>query len=196
MRAVIGIGNPGSRYLRNRHNAGFLLLDFFALEKSLSFKPSTGDYHYTRADIDSSEFILVKPSGYVNRSGIAALQVKEKYNLDVKEILVLVDDINLPAAQIRVRESGGDGGHNGVGSIIYHLESDQFSRIRMGIGNEFEKGKMADYVLEDFTDEELIQLKASFQIACALINEFITGGVKKMLDYNSKIPGLNNSAEK
>ena len=164
-------------------------------EHSLSFKPSTGDYFYTRSKINSSEFLLVKPSNYVNRSGIASVQVKEKYNLDIKDILVLVDDINLPASQIRVRESGGDGGHNGISSIIYHLASDQFPRIRIGIGAEFEKGKMADYVLEDFTEDEFLILNKSFPTGSVLIKEFILGGVKRMLDYNSRIPGVNNNTQ-
>ena len=187
MRAVIGIGNPGSRYKRNRHNAGFLLLDFIARELDLTFKASSGDYYYTRSEINSSGFILVKPASYVNRSGICALQLKEKYQLDIKDILVLVDDINLPLAQIRVRERGGDGGHNGTSSIIYHLESDQFPRIRIGIGASFEKGKMADYVLEDFTETEAEQLNKSFKIGSELVKSFIFGGIKGMLDYNSKI---------
>jgi PTH1 family peptidyl-tRNA hydrolase len=187
LRAVIGIGNPGSRYIRNRHNAGFLLLDYFAREHSLTFKASSGDYYYTRSEINSSGYILVKPSGYVNRSGISALQVKEKYKLDIKDILVLVDDINLPLAQMRVRESGGDGGHNGTSSIIYQLESDQFPRIRIGIGAGFEKGKMADYVLEDFTETEEILLIKSYKTGSELIKAFILEGIKGMLDFNSRI---------
>lgn len=195
MRAVIGIGNPGIRYLKNRHNAGFLLLDFIAEENSLSFKSSSGDYYFTRSKIHSSEYTLVKPSNFVNNSGIAALQVKEKYNLEIKDILVVVDDVNLPTGELRIRESGGDGGHNGISSIIYHLNSDQFPRIRIGVGGSFEKGKMAEYVLEDFSADEFLLLKKAFETGSALVKEFILGGIKSMLDYNSRIPGNTNSTQ-
>jgi peptidyl-tRNA hydrolase, PTH1 family len=189
VRVVIGIGNPGSRYSMNRHNAGFLLLDFFAQKNLLSFKASTGDYYYVQSNLKSFDYLLVKPSRYVNNSGLAALQIVQKYNPDIKDILVAVDDVNLPVGEIRVRESGGDGGHNGINSIIYHLDSDQFPRIRIGVGSDFEKGKMAEYVLTDFSKEEFIILEKTFQTGADLISEFIHGGIKQMLDYNSRLPG-------
>lgn len=186
MRAILGIGNTGRNYLKNRHNAGFILLDYFAEKHSLSFKPSKEDYYYCSGKIGDSEFLLIKPTTYVNNSGIAALQVSQLHHLNTSDLLVVYDDINLEVASVRVRASGGDGGHNGISSIIYHLQSETFPRIRIGIGNNFEKGFMADYVLSDFSNEEFAALKDTFEYSSGLLEEFIKGGLKQLLDANSK----------
>ena len=187
MRLILGIGNPGKRYTFNRHNIGFMFLDYLAEKESLSFLPSKGDFYYAEGSLNSSEYNLIKPSTYVNNSGAAALQALQLNNVEVKDLLVIVDDINLNLGDFRVRVSGGDGGHNGISSIIYHLNSNQFPRIRIGIGDSFENGKMADYVLTNFSKEEIESLKKSFSLGIILTKEFIKGGIKQMLDANSKL---------
>ena len=187
MRLILGIGNPGKRYTFNRHNIGFMFLDYLAEKESLSFLPSKGDFYYAEGSLNSSEYNLIKPSTYVNDSGAAALQALQLNNVEVKDLLVIVDDINLNLGDFRVRVSGGDGGHNGISSIIYHLNSNQFPRIRIGIGDSFENGKMADYVLTNFSKEEIESLKKSFSLGIILTKEFIKGGIKQMLDANSKL---------
>jgi PTH1 family peptidyl-tRNA hydrolase len=182
----LGIGNEGSRYKNNRHNVGFIFLDYFAEKKSLSFIPKD-DYLISRGYLPGSEFILIKPSTFVNNSGIAALQIKEKYNLEIADLLVVVDDINIGTSEFRIRKSGGNGGHNGVASIIYHLNSNQFPRLRIGIGNEFNEGEMASYVLSDFKIDEKKTLFKTFDICLILIEEFIKGGIKAMFDANSRL---------
>ena len=121
MRVIFGIGNPGIRYENTRHNAGFLLLDFFAQRKSLSFKETTGEYFEAEGNISDKHYILIKPTTYVNNSGIAARQDIDKYSLPIEDFLVVCDDTNLKNYLLRVRLSGSDGGHNGLNSIIYHL---------------------------------------------------------------------------
>jgi PTH1 family peptidyl-tRNA hydrolase len=187
VRILLGIGNPERRYSSNRHNVGFMLLDYFANEHSIDFKPSKFDYYFAKGNLSSNSFLLVKPTTYVNNSGVAALQAVKKYETNIEDFLVIVDDVNLQFADIRIRKSGGDGGHNGINSIIFHLQSDQFPRIRIGIGNNFAEGQMADYVLTDFSEGEKKVLLDTFKTGTTLLEEFITGGVNRMLDANSKL---------
>ncbi len=187
MRIILGIGNPGSRYQFNRHNVGFMLLDHFANKYSLSFNPSKGDYYFAEGKIEDMEYLLVKPTTYVNNSGFAAFEILKKYEINTTDLLVVCDDVNLDVADLRLRASGGDGGHNGVSSIIYHFASNAFPRLRIGIGNDFEPGYLAEYVLTDFNQSELKELEKCFNTGALLIEEFIKGGIKQMLDANSKL---------
>ena len=196
MRVLFGIGNPGSRYLSNRHNVGLMFLDFFAVTHSLTFTPSKNDYYVAEGKILNESFSLIKPTTYVNQSGIAALQVVQNYNIPVTDFLLLHDDLNLEFPALRVKVSGGDGGHNGVYSVIYHLSSEEFSRLRFGIGNEFEKGEMAEYVLTDFNNDEMKQLEESFKTAAYLAEEFIKGGIKNLLDANSSLTKAKKDRDK
>ena len=187
MRIVFGIGNPGNRYSQTRHNSGFLLLDQYAQKNSLSFAASKYDYFFAEGKTAQSGFFLIKPTTYVNNSGLAALQVIEEYNIPISDFLVVADDINLETGKIRIRVGGGDGGHNGLNSVIYHLNSDDFPRLRIGVGNNFGKGEMADYVLSQFTKDELPLIASAIDSSVILIDEFIQGGLKQMLDANSKM---------
>ncbi len=195
MRLILGIGNPGSKYKNNRHNVGFIILDHLASLNSISFTSARGDYYSASGSLEGNEYQLIKPTTYVNNSGLAARQVLEKYKLDVKDLLVIHDDINLSQSEIRIKARGGDGGHNGLNSLIYHLMSDEFPRIRIGVGNDFEKGEMADYVLSDFSSEEMKELNNNFETIKILINEFVTGGVNKLLDANSRISNPDKNSD-
>jgi len=192
VRIILGIGNPEPRYQQNRHNVGFMLLDYFAQKHSLKFKPSKQDYYFCEGKIRSENYNLVKPSTYVNDSGIAAKQVLNKLKIENTQMLVVCDDVNLKLSEVRIRVSGGDGGHNGLGSIIYHLNDYNFPRLRIGVGNNFDRSNMADYVLSDFTEEEIEELIKTFDNGLTLLEEFIIGGIKQMLDANSKINKQQN----
>lgn len=194
MQAIFGIGNPGIRYEHTRHNAGFLLLDYFAQEKSLNFKETTGEYLEAKGKISDQNYVLIKPVTYVNNSGIAARQVFDKYNLVPEDFLVLCDDTNLKNYILRVRLSGGDGGHNGLSSIIYHLITDQFPRIRIGIGSNPSEIALSDYVLSEFSKNELDEYQNTFIRGSQLIEEFIFGGSKKMLEANSILMKSENQS--
>ena len=193
MRIIFGIGNPGRRYQYNRHNVGFMFLDYLANSLSIQFTPSKSEYYFKEGKLNGQCFCLIKPSTFVNNSGIAALEAIQKYNIDIKDFLFVYDDLNLEFPLLRIRVSGGDGGHNGLNSIIYHLASEDFPRLRFGIGNDFEKGKMADYVLTDFTEKEMAQLRNVFDEGIVLTKEFIKGGIKNMLDANSILSKNKNS---
>ena len=186
MRVIFGIGNPGKRYTDTRHNIGFILLDYFVNVSNLEFVPSKGDYYQAEGVLEDQKFLLVKPATYMNLSGVAAADVFNNYNINIEDILVAGDDINLPLGQIRIRQSGGDGGHNGIKSIIYHLNSNQFPRLRYGIGRNFASGEMANYVLSRFDPDEIKQISPSFKFCSELFSEFIKGGYKQLLDFYSK----------
>jgi PTH1 family peptidyl-tRNA hydrolase len=186
VRAIIGIGNPGNNYQLNRHNIGILTLTSFAITNKLKFAPSKYDYDYLEGDFSSNSFILVKPTTYVNKSGIAVKQVIEKYNIVPEDVLVIVDDINLKKFDFRLKKSGSDGGHKGLASIIYHCNSNSFPRLRIGIGNDFNKGELSNYVLSNFTDDELIVFENLFPIFLEIILSFILGGYKSALSTYSK----------
>lgn len=189
MKIILGIGNPGRKYENTRHNIGFIVLDKFAEKHNIIFKTSKYDYYEARPTHESGSrpsYLLVKPSTYVNLSGNAALDLLELYNYNIEDLLIVTDDLNLDLGRIRVRPSGGDGGHNGIHSIIYQLQTDKFPRLRFGIGNDFSDGKMKDYVLSKINDEEFKFLIPSFDFSILLLEAFIEGGTKKMLDTFSK----------
>ena len=193
MRLILGI--PGNKYKYNRHNVGFIVLDHFASLNSLAFTASQGDYYFARGSLSDNDYQLIKPTTYVNNSGIAAKQVLEQNKLHIEDLLVIHDDVNLPHAEIRVKARGGDGGHNGLSSVLWHLMSDEFARIRIGVGSDFERGDMAEYVLTDFNDNEMKMLDEKFDTVSTLIDEFITGGVNGLLDANSRLSNPNKDSE-
>lgn len=190
MKAIFGIGNPGTRYLFTRHNVGFIFLDYFAEKKSLIFKPSKFNYYKSEINHEEDKSFLIKPTTYVNLTGRAVKQFLDYYQLQPSDFLVIVDDINLPIGTYRLRKSGKDGGHNGLASIIYEIETENFARLRIGIGNSFNKGEMADYVLSTFTNEEKKELNNFFDSMILLIEAFIKGGIDEMLNQNSKLSNI------
>ena len=195
MRAVLGIGNIGLRYQRNRHNAGFLVLDYFAQNRSIKFRAAKGDYYFCEGDLNQVHYFLIKPSNYVNNSGVAALQFLEKHKIDISDLLVVCDDVNMKMGKLRVRKSGGDGGHNGLASIIYHLNSDQFPRLRIGIGSDFNEGELSSYVLDDFSENDAKIFKTVLKDSSHLVEEFIIGGIEALLNANSKLYNNDSSPE-
>lgn len=192
MRLILGIGNPGNRYRYNRHNVGFIALDHFASLNSLSFLPSNGDYFYSEGNFEGNNFQLIKPTTFVNNSGFAARQAIDQNKTEVSDLLVIHDDVDLSHAEIRIKVKGGNVGHNGIDSILYQLASEDFARIRIGIGNNFEKGQMADYVLSNFSSDEFELLNETFKATDFLIREFILGGLNGLLDANSRISNRSN----
>jgi PTH1 family peptidyl-tRNA hydrolase len=198
LRVIFGIGNPGIRYEYTRHNAGFLLLDYFSKKNSIRFKEASGDYLEASGKIEDQNYSLIKPVTFVNNSGLAARQVCEKYEIEPENFLVICDDSNLENYIIRVRLSGGDGGHNGLTSIIYHLMTEKFPRIKIGIGKSSIPEDLADYVLSEFSKSELEEYENTFKTCALLIESFVIGGNKKMLEANSiliKSENQNNSTK-
>jgi PTH1 family peptidyl-tRNA hydrolase len=192
LKVIFGIGNPGKNYELTRHNIGFQIVDSFAEKCKLQFVPSKSEYWYVESNLESFPFILIKPTTYVNNSGLVFLELIEKYNISAKDILVVVDDINLDLGKLRIRKSGGDGGHNGLKSIIYNIESNNFPRIRVGIANPTENEILSDYVLSNFTKEETEIINNNSSLIIKLIESFIIGGTLQMLNLYSEVKNLSN----
>ncbi len=187
MRAIVGIGNPGGRYQLTRHNVGFMFLDHLAEKYNISLIPSRSDYYYAEGTQAGHKFVLVKPTTFVNNSGSSIAQFLQQYKIKTEDMLVVYDDLNIPLSEIRIRFGGSHGGHNGIYSLIYHLNSNQFPRIRIGIGSVYDKGKMAQFVLGKLTFEEYQDALTAFGYAELLMEAFVEGGMKQMLDENSQM---------
>ena len=177
MKTIIGLGNPGDEYLLNRHNIGFIILDNFAREKKLVFHKDENSLMAKR-----SKYRLIKPQTFMNLSGKAVTRYVE----NPEDLLVICDDIYLPFGEIRLRQSGSDGGHNGLYSIIDQLNTTDFPRMRIGVGQPEHSGLLKQYVLENFSEEELHILTETKSFANKLIDCFISVGYQSMLNYYSK----------
>lgn len=193
MKIIVGIGNKGNKYKLTRHNVGFIILEKLANKLQLKFEKKRHEYDFTGSSIGTSRFVLIKPATYVNLSGIAVKAALNDFNEDIESLLVISDDINLTLGHIRLRKSGGDGGHNGLFSIIESLNSNEFPRLRFGVGNKFDKGNMADYVLSDFSKTELELLEPKFEYCFSIIENYIQFGLNKTFEYYSQSINKINS---
>jgi len=193
LKLIVGIGNPGAKYLNTKHNIGFQILDLFCEKHNLNFQPTKSNFWIVESNLDTFHFFLVKPATYVNNSGLAVKNIFENSNIDLSNLLVVYDDTNLETGEIRIRKSGGDGGHNGIKSIIYHLENNNFMRLRIGVGKPDENENLADYVLSDFNKNNIKILNEKSPLIISLIEEFIKGGATSMLNYFSKESNISSS---
>ena len=192
MKLIIGIGNPGVNYINTRHNIGFQILEKFSQVHNLIFRPSKGKFWFVESKLDAFHFFLVKPSTYVNNSGVVVKEIIDHFNIKVSDTLIIYDDTNLDTGVLRIRKSGSDGGHNGIKSIIYHLEKDNFPRLRIGIGSPSDEQQLADYVLSNFTQDDLNILVPKYPLIIELIEKFIISGSAGMLDHFSKVSKINS----
>ncbi len=179
MKLVAGLGNPGIKYEFTRHNAGYFAVDTVTEYLNLKMKPGKGDWFEATAFYKDEEFFLLKPTTFMNRSGEAVLDFSEKRKIPLSDILVVYDDFQLPLGTIRIRGKGSDGGHKGISSIIYSLNSLEFPRMRIGIGNEnlVTAENYSDFVLSKFEKEELEKLKILSPYIRDSILTFITDGI-------------------
>lgn len=184
---VAGLGNMGTEYARTRHNIGFSVLDALAGDAGISF---SADRYAARSTlrVKGRTLVLIKPSTYMNLSGKAIRYWLEKEKIPLAHLLVIVDDIALPLGQLRMKTKGGDGGHNGLSSIIETLGTEEFTRLRFGVGGDFPKGYQVDYVLGEWTGEEEEIFRPRIQAAIEIIKSFVTiGPDKTMTEYNNKL---------
>jgi PTH1 family peptidyl-tRNA hydrolase len=169
---IAGLGNIGDEYANTRHNIGFTITEALAQQSGISFKP--GRYAATATvKVKNRILLLIQPSTYMNLSGKAVRYWLETEKIPLENLLVVVDDIALPMGQLRLRLKGGDGGHNGLTSIIETLGTEDFTRLRFGIGNDFPKGYQSEYVLGKWTTEEVELLKPRIPEAVEMIKRFV-----------------------
>jgi PTH1 family peptidyl-tRNA hydrolase len=186
---AVGLGNPGFEYEDTRHNVGFMVVDDLSVRLNCLWKPGKGEYLYTQAEIGDASIVLVKPLAYMNNSGLAVRDVLESWNVPISNLVVVLDDFALGLGTIRVRSIGSDGGHNGLRSIIYHLNTDGFARIRCGIRKETMplKSEMAEFVLSTFDDDEKETAEKMTRNAADAVEEFVRSGIERtMTKYNTQ----------
>ena len=162
MKLVVGLGNPGQIYAHNRHNIGFMCLRYFARTHGIHFDKKQCQARTGAGEVAGNKLILARPQTYMNLSGESVSRLVKKFNISLNDLLVIHDDLDLPLGKIRIRRVGSSGGHNGIESIITHLGSQDFTRIKVGIGRppltegstEDKEEEVITHVLNDFTPEE------------------------------------------
>jgi len=174
---IVGLGNIGEEYACTRHNVGFMVLDAMAKASNSSFSDKRYGF-ISSVKYKGREFILLKPSTFMNLSGNAVRYWMNKEKIDPEKLLVIVDDIALPMGSIRMRPKGSDGGHNGLAHITSVLGTNGYARIRIGIGNGFHKGSQVDYVLGKWSSEEEKFIRERIAIVIEMIKSFGTIGTE------------------
>ena len=183
---IIGLGNPGSEYENTRHNIGFKILDNFASLFKFSF---SAERHASTCEFNfrGNRLILVKPNTFMNLSGKAVNYWMQKTKVLQKNILVITDDISLPFGVLRLRKKGSAGGHNGLNNVQHFLGNSDYPRLRFGVGNDFIRGRQAEYVLADFTNEDYKIMDERIEMSIRMIQGFIIDGIDRaMSDFNGK----------
>lgn len=183
---IVGLGNIGAEYANTRHNIGFKILDALAGASNILFTP---DRYADRAVLkfNGRQYILIKPSTYMNLSGKAVNYWMQKENIPIENILVLTDDLALNIGHVRIKSKGSDGGHNGLKNINEVLGSNQYARLRFGIGNEFSRGAQIDYVLGEWTDDDMMILPERIDLCIEAIKAFGTIGIQRTMNqFNNK----------
>lgn len=187
MFVVVGLGNPGKEYINTRHNIGFDTIDLLANRNNIKINKIKFKSVYGEGIIGSEKVLLVKPQTYMNNSGMAVLDVYNYYKMPLENILVIVDDVDIEFGTIRIRKKGSDGGHNGLKSIIYQLGSQDFPRIKIGIGKRKEGQDLADFVLSKFSKDEKPRIEEAVLNAAMAVETIITYGIDEgMNQFNTK----------
>lgn len=186
MKIIVGLGNPGAKYELTRHNIGFLILDFFCAGIKTSLKAGKGDWMEGFTRINDEDVYLLKPTGYMNNSGVVLKEFFERKEIEpfMRDLFVIVDDFQIPLGMIRIRKKGNDGGHNGLADIIYQFNSNEFTRMRAGIGKDgfIRKDEYVDYVLSNFTNNEIELLKKLMPVYTECIMSFLVSGLTKTMN--------------
>lgn len=173
---VVGLGNPGSQYEFTKHNVGFLTVDYLADKLNIKINKLKFKGLFAKEKIENEDVVLLKPQTYMNLSGESVRDFANFFKIPPENIIVVVDDVDLPMGKIRIRKKGSAGTHNGMKSIIYQLQSDNFIRIKVGIEREGRKDDLADYVLKGFSKDEVPIMEESMERAAKAVLEILKKG--------------------
>lgn len=185
MSMIIGLGNIGDEYEGTRHNIGFDVVDSIADALSVNFKMANGPFLIAESNFRGRKLQLVKPTTYMNLSGTAVKKALNLYQTDIDDCLIIYDDLNLPVGEIRIKPKGSDGGHNGIADINAKLNTRSYPRIRIGIGNNFRRGKQVDYVLSPFEPDEAEEISLTVKKAHEAALLFVHQGLERAMNsYN------------
>lgn len=184
MKLIVGLGNPGKKYELTRHNIGFIVLDYYSKKVNKPISKVKFKSYYNEFFIGTEKVILLKPQTYMNLSGEAVKSAIQYYDIDMKDVLVIYDDIDVDFGKIRIRKAGSGGSHNGMKNIIYQLLSDEFPRLRVGIGRP-ENHQLVDYVLQRFPKSDWDELREIVIRSSDAIEAFIKDGIDTAMNqYN------------
>ncbi len=188
MWVIVGLGNPGKKYAKSRHNVGFVLIQRLADKYKTKLKKRKYSARAAQVELASGSALLVKPWTYMNRSGVAVNGLIEGGGVSLDRLLVVYDDLDIPLGEIRIRNKGGPGTHNGMASIVQEINSTEFLRIRIGIGPLPPDVDATDYVLDDFSKEESPILEDCLIMAEKAVNLIMTGGVGEAMNKFNRRP--------
>ncbi|MGM8215709.1 aminoacyl-tRNA hydrolase [Bacillaceae bacterium W0354] len=186
MKCIIGLGNPGLKYKKTRHNIGFIVVDHLAKRHGWKLKKSGFQSHYSEETLNGEKVLLIKPQTYMNLSGQAVKEVLDFYKIDTDDIVVIYDDLDLPKGKIKLRQTGGHGGHNGIRNIIDQLGTKEFNRIRFGIGRPEGQMDTINYVLGKFSKEEQKEIDDAIEKAADACEDWLTKPFLQVMNiYNT-----------
>lgn len=183
---IVGLGNPGDEYSNTRHNTGFMILDAFAKASNVVFEDKRYGF-VGETSLKGRRIFLLKPTTFMNLSGNAVRYWLTKENIDQSHLLVIVDDLALPLGALRLKAAGSNGGHNGLGHI-QQLIGQQYARLRVGIGNEFPRGRQIDWVLGKYDEEDMKTLQPSIDTATEIIKSFVLAGIDTTMNLFNRHP--------
>ena len=186
VRLVVGLGNPGRNYQKTRHNLGYRVVDLLAEKHKTKFKGGKGEYLYCRVVVERRKVYLLKPLTFMNASGQAVFDSLRFFDLTPPELFVICDDVNLPFGSLRIKEKGSDGGHKGLKSIIYHMGTEEFPRLRLGIGPAPEGIDLEDFVLQRFKKVEEKSVEELIQKGLETVESSIILGVRESMNRFNK----------
>ena len=181
---IVGLGNPGREYGMTRHNTGFMVVDELANKLGVTFEDKRYGF-VAEASIKGRKVFILKPTTYMNLSGNAVRYWLQKENIDQSRMLVIVDDLSIPLGDFRLKGNGSNGGHNGLGNI-QQLIGQQYARLRMGIGADFQQGQQVDWVLGKYDDEDMKTLQPSIDMAVEIIKSFVLAGLNITMNQFNK----------
>ncbi len=174
MKIIAGLGNPGQKYDKTKHNTGFMTMDHYLDEKDLSLDKDKFEGHWTKQKINGEDVILLEPQTYMNESGRSVSQIANFFKVDPEDILIIQDDMDMPIGKIRIRANGKSGGHNGIKSIIRDLGTEKFNRLKIGIRHP-KNTTVVSWVLTPFNDEQQKLMDDAFDTSVKIIDDFIAG---------------------
>jgi len=186
MKLVVGLGNPGKKYSCTRHNCGFMAIDFYAAKNDLQFKSKFNGL-YTEQVINNEKMIILKPQTFMNLSGDCVIKFVNYYNINIDDIYIIYDDIDYEVGTFKIKRNGSAGGHNGIKNIIEHLKTENIKRIKIGISRN--NISLEDYVLQNFSKDELNKIDKVLHIISNIIDDIYNYSVD---DLMQKYNGISN----
>lgn len=192
---IVGLGNPGLQYENTRHNVGFMTIDYLARKYDIDVRKLKFKSLYGQGEISGHKVMLIKPQTYMNNSGEAVRELRNFYKFDSDKLIVIYDDIDIDFGTIRIRKKGSAGSHNGMKSIIYQIQDDQFPRIKVSIGKKPGQWDLANFVLSGFTKDEVKVLEDEIRLAADAIEIILSENIDKAMNKCNSVKLVQNNNE-